>query len=59
MKNKFLSSCSQGNYRDSLGDFINASYGVFGAERLLKVVFWGMVWILHLVKGTAFQYFES
>ena len=34
MKNKFLSSCSQGNYRDSLGDFSNASYGLFGAERV-------------------------
>ena len=33
MKNKILPTCLQGNYRDSLGEFSNTSYGVFGAER--------------------------
>ena len=30
-KNKTLPTCLQGNYRDSLGEFSNTSYGVFGA----------------------------
>ena len=34
MKNKILQTCLQGNYRDSLGEFSNTSYGVFGAERV-------------------------
>ena len=34
MKNKILLTCLQGNYRDSLGEFSNKSYGVFGAERV-------------------------
>ena len=33
MKNKILPTCLQGNYGDSLGEFSNASYFVFGAER--------------------------
>ena len=33
MKNKILLTCLQGNYRDSLGEFSNMSYGVFMAER--------------------------
>ena len=33
-KNKILPTCLQGNYRDSLGEFSNTSYGVFGAERV-------------------------
>ena len=32
MKNKILPTCLQGNYRDSLGEFSNTSYGVFEAE---------------------------
>ena len=32
IENKILPSCLQGNYRDSLGEFSNTSYGVFGAE---------------------------
>ena len=34
MKNKILPTCLQENYRDSLGDFSNTSYGVVGAERV-------------------------
>ena len=34
MKNKILPTCSQGNYRDSLGEFSNTSHGVFEAERI-------------------------
>ena len=34
MKNKILSTCLQGNYKDSKGEFSNASYDVFGAERV-------------------------
>ena len=34
MKNKILTTCLQGNYRDSLGEFSNTSYGVFGTERV-------------------------
>ena len=30
MKNKTLPTCLQGNHRDSLGEFGNASYGVLG-----------------------------
>ena len=33
MKSKILPTCLQRNYRDSLGEFGNRSYGVFGAER--------------------------
>ena len=33
MKNKILSSCLLGNYKECLGEFRNTSYGVFGAER--------------------------
>ena len=33
MKNKTLQTCLQGNYRDSLGEFSNTSYDLFGAER--------------------------
>ena len=32
MKNKILPTCLQGNCTDSLGEFSNTSYGVFGAE---------------------------
>ena len=32
MKNIILPICLQGNYRDSLGEFSNTSYGAFGAE---------------------------
>ena len=34
MKNKILPTCSQGNYRDILGEFSNTSHGVFEAERI-------------------------
>ena len=34
MKNKILPTCLQGNYGDSLGELINASYGKVGAERV-------------------------
>ena len=39
MKNQTLPTCLQGNYRDSLGEFNNASYmnGVFGDERVNHV----------------------
>ena len=32
MKNKVLQTCLQGNYRASLGELSNTSYGVFGAR---------------------------
>ena len=35
MKNKILPTCSQGNYRGTLGDFSNLSHGVFGAQRFI------------------------
>ena len=38
MKNKILPTCLQGNYRNSLGEFSNTSYGVVGAERIKKTV---------------------
>ena len=34
MTNQTLPTCLQGDYRDGLGEFSNASYGVFGAERV-------------------------
>ena len=34
MNNKILSTCLQGNYGDSLGEFNHTSYGVVGAERV-------------------------
>ena len=34
MKNKILPTQLQGNSADSLGEFSNTSYGVFGAERV-------------------------
>ena len=34
MKNQILSTFLQGNYKDSLGEFSNTSYGVFGASVL-------------------------
>ena len=34
MKSQILLTCLQGNYRDSLGELSNASYGVFGAEKV-------------------------
>ena len=37
MKNKILPICLQGNYTDSLGEFSNTSYGVFGLRWLTKV----------------------
>ena len=36
MKDKILPTCLEGNYRHSLGEFSNTSYGVFGAERVKK-----------------------
>ena len=36
MKNKIHPTCLQGNYRDSLGDFSNISYGVFWGGRGLS-----------------------
>ena len=33
MENKILPTCLQRKYRDSLGEFSNTSYGVFGVER--------------------------
>ena len=33
-KNKIPLTCLQGNCGDSLGEFSNTSYGVFGAERV-------------------------
>ena len=38
MKNKFLPTCLQGNYRDSLGEFSNTSYGMLEAERVEGLV---------------------
>ena len=32
MKNKNLPTCLQGNSRDSLGEYDNTSYSMFGAE---------------------------
>ena len=32
MKNNLVPTCLQRNYRDSLGEFSNTSYGVFGAD---------------------------
>ena len=34
MKNKILPTCLQGNYRDSLGELSNTSYGVFEADKV-------------------------
>ena len=34
MRNKILPTCLKGNYRDSLREFSNTSYGVFGSERV-------------------------
>ena len=34
MKYRIPPTCLQGNYRDSLGEFSNLSYGVFGAVRV-------------------------
>ena len=34
MKNKILPTSLRGNFRDSLGEFSNVSYGMFGAERV-------------------------
>ena len=31
MKNNILPTCLQGNHRDSLGEFSDMPYGVFGA----------------------------
>ena len=36
---KSLPTCSQGNYRDCLGEFSNISYEVFGAERVKESKF--------------------
>ena len=36
MKNKTLPTYLQGNYRDSLGEFISISYDIFGAEIVKK-----------------------
>ena len=33
MKSKISPTCSQGNYRDSLGELSDASYEVFGAKK--------------------------
>ena len=35
MKNKILSTCLQGSYRNSLGEFSNTSNDVLGAERVI------------------------
>ena len=37
MKNKILPTCLQGNYRYSLGEFSNTSYGMFGDEMGNKI----------------------
>ena len=34
MKNNILQTCLQMDYRDSLGEFSNASYAIFGVERV-------------------------
>ena len=34
MTSKISPACLRGNYRDSLGEFSNTPYGVFGAERV-------------------------
>ena len=34
MKNKILPICLQGNYRDSLGESSNTSFGLVGAARV-------------------------
>ena len=37
MKNKILPTYLQGNYRYSLGEFSNASYGVFSSSTFLYI----------------------
>ena len=39
MKTKILPTYLQGNYGDSLGEFCNISYCVFGAKRLIHLQF--------------------
>ena len=34
IKNNILPTCLKGNYRDSLGEFSNMSYGAVEAERV-------------------------
>ena len=36
---KILSTCLQGNYRDSLGEFSNILHGEFGAKRFKLAVY--------------------
>ena len=46
-KNKNLLTYLQLNYRDSLGEFSNTSYGIFGAERVNinnSLQFWNDSW---------------
>ena len=38
MKNKILPTCLLGNYRHSLGEFSNTTYGMFRTERVNKYV---------------------
>ena len=53
MKNKILPTCLQGNYRDTLGEFRNTSYGVLGAERVNTV---GDVELLNSSRETKYFY---
>ena len=39
MKSKIVPTCLQGNYRDSLGEFSNTSYGIYWAERVNACMF--------------------
>ena len=51
IKNKILSTCLQGNYRDSLGEFVNTSYiclySVFEGEKV-KMMLHKLEWKLKL-----------
>ena len=44
MKNKILPICLQGNYRDSLGEFIKTSDGMVEAERVRGGMFYIWFW---------------
>ena len=43
MKNKFLPTCLEENYRDSLGEFRNTSYGTLEAERVKGLLLFRVV----------------
>ena len=47
MKNNILPTSLQDNCRDSLGEFSNTSYGVFGAERVKQGPKLSLLTIVH------------